>query len=234
MLQRPVGGDKQKIYLVSNKHVLCGVDSIALTFTKMKNGDLDLGNVTRVPINKIPGNIVSHPDPDIDIAIMECTGLFILLPDQLYFKAVTCDMLATFDEPELTVAQTVNFIGYPEDIYDVANNLPLVRTGIIASHPKYDYNKQAVFIIDTQVFPGSSGSLVFIDLTTENIKNGQIVLGKRDIKLLGMVSQTIIRNNQLKGLQTRTQLATEEILGLGIVYKSTVIKELVDSMPIDN
>lgn len=44
----------------------------------------------------------------------------------------------------------------------------------------------------------------------------------------------MIRNNQIKSIQTGTQLLSEEILGLGIVYKATAIKELIDSMPTDN
>lgn len=79
LLQRPVAENKIKMYLVSNKHVLCGADSIAISFTKMKNGEAEIGNVVRVPITKIQGNIVSHKDPDVDIAILECTGLFLLL-----------------------------------------------------------------------------------------------------------------------------------------------------------
>ena len=113
-------------------------------------------------------------------------------------------------------------------------NLPLIRTGMIASHPKYDYNGKPIFIIDAQVFPGSSGSPVYIDLTYENMKNGQIVIGKRNLKLLGIVSATMIRNNQLKSIQTGTKFLTEEVLGLGIVYKATAIKDLIDSMPTDN
>ena len=234
LLQRPVGEDKYKLYLISNKHVLCGADSIAISFSKVGDNGIDIGNIVRVPINNIKNSIVSHPDPNVDIAILECTGLFIMLPNQLYYKAVSYDMLATYNEPELSVAQNIYFVGYPDDRYDAKNNLPLIRTGMIASHPKYDYNGSAVFIIDAQVFPGSSGSPVFIDLTYENIKNGQIVLGKKDIKLLGIVSATMIRNNQLKSIQTENQLLTEEVLGLGIVYKATAIKELIDSMPIDN
>lgn len=105
---------------------------------------------------------------------------------------------------------------------------------MIASHPKYNYNGNDVFIIDAQVFPGSSGSPVYIDLTFENFKNGQINLSKKDIKLLRIVSATMIRNNQIKSIQTGTQFLSEEVLGLGIVYKATAIKELIDSMPIDN
>lgn len=160
ILQRPVAEDRYKLYLVSNKHVLCGAESIAISFTKMKKNSADIGNVVRIPISQIKSNIVSHPDPNVDIAILECTGLFIMLPDQLYYKAVSYDMLATFNEPELTVAENVYFVGYPDNRYDEKNNLPLIRTGMIASHPKYNYNGNAVFIIDAQVFPGSSGSPV--------------------------------------------------------------------------
>lgn len=156
------------------------------------------------------------------------------MPEQLFFKAVSYDMLATFEESELSVAQNINFIGYPDNRFDELNNLPLIRTGIIASHPRLDFNGGPVFIIDAQVFPGSSGSPVYIDLTYENIKNGEIVLGARNIKLLGVVSSTMIRNNQLQAIQTSTVYTTQGVLGLGIVFKATAIKELIDSIPIDN
>lgn len=157
-----------------------------------------------------------------------------MMHEQLYYKAVSYDMLATFNEEELSVAENVYFVGYPDNRYDMANNLPLIRTGMIASNPKYDYNGNPTFIIDAQVFPGSSGSPVYIDLTYENMKNGQIIVGKKDIKLLGIVSATMIRNNQLKSIETNTHYLTEEVLGLGIVYKSTAIKELIDTLPMNN
>lgn len=80
-------------------------------------------------------------------------------------------------------------------------------------------------------FPGSSGSPVYIDLTYENFKNGQIAIGNKKIRLLGIVAQTMVRNNQLQAVPTGTAFATQEVLGLGIVFKSTTIKELIDSMP---
>lgn len=235
MLQRPVGPNALKIYLVSNKHVLDGYDKIQISFTRMKDNMPDVGNKATIPIADLLGHVNYHPNQNVDVAVLECTGLFNLLPHQFYVKAVSYDMLATFNEPELSVAQSVNFVGYPDNRFDEVNNLPLIRTGIISSHPRLDYNGDPVFIIDAQVFPGSSGSPVYIDLTYENIKNGEIVLGAtRNIKLLGIVSATMIRNNQLQALQTSTIYATQEVLGLGIVFKSTVIKELIDTMPTDN
>ena len=234
LIQRPVSDNKYKLYLVSNKHVLCNTESIAISFTINKENEPDVGKRIRLPITNIKSNIVGHPDPNVDIAVLECTGLFILMPEQLYYKAVSYNMLASFNEKELSVAENVYFVGYPDDRYEMKNNLPLVRTGMIASNPKYDYNGNPTFIIDAQVFPGSSGSPVYIDLTYENMKNGQIIVGERNIKLLGIVSATMIRNNQLKSIETNTHYLTEEVLGLGIVYKSTAIKEVIDSMPTDN
>ncbi len=235
LLKRPVGNDKYKIYLISNKHVLCGAQSIAITFTKKKNDEPEVGKSVRFPLMNTKNCIVEHPNPNVDVAVIECTGLFLIALDSIYFKLVDYEMLATFEEPELNVAENVYFIGYPDNIYDKKNNLPLIRTGLISSLPKCDYNGDPVFIIDAQVFPGSSGSPVYIDLTYENIKNGQIALaGQRNIKLLGIVSATMVRNNKLKSVNTSTEFMTEEVLGLGIVYKSTTIKELIDSMPIDN
>ena len=234
LLQRPVDKDKCKIYLVTNKHVLKDAEAIRVTFTKNRDESPDIGNTLSIPISDSKKYIAMHPNPKVDVAILECTGLFNLFPDQLYFKAVSYDMLADFTEPELSVAENVYFVGYPDNRYDKTNNLPLIRTGLISSHPKLDYNGDPVFIIDAQVFPGSSGSPVYIDLTYENFKNGQIAIGNKKIRLLGIVAQTMVRNNQLQAVPTGTAFATQEVLGLGIVFKSTTIKELIDSMPTDN
>ena len=47
LLSRPVGENAIKMYLVSNKHVLIGPDSIALTFTLMKDGNPELAKQYR-------------------------------------------------------------------------------------------------------------------------------------------------------------------------------------------
>ena len=118
LLSRPVDENAIKIYLVSNKHVLVGAESIALTFTHMKNGEPEHGNNLRFPIDNVGANVVGHPNPNVDIAVLECTGLFVMLQDQLFVKAVSYDMLSDFTEPELNVAENVLFVGYPDNRYD--------------------------------------------------------------------------------------------------------------------
>lgn len=233
LLQRPVDKERAKIYLVSNKHVIHGADGVAFTFTGIEENNPEAKKQTKVSISDIKNKVIGHSNPEVDVAVVEITNIFNLYPDRFYFKRIPYEILADFTEPELTVAENVFFIGYPDDRYDTTNNLPLVRQGMIASHPKYDYNGTPTFIIDAQVFPGSSGSPVFIDLTYENIKNGHIVVGgKRNIKLLGIVAQTMVRNNQLKAVPAGTKFYVQDVLGLGIVFKATTIKELIDQMPL--
>ncbi len=222
--------NEYKIVLVSNKHVLMDGDEIAITFTTMKNGMPDYGKTYRFPLGNLKNNVVGHPDSDVDVAALVCTGLFNLFPNQLFFKAIPYEMLSDFTEPELSVAENVFFVGYPNGRYDKRNNLPLIRTGLIASNPKLNFNNRPEFIIDAQVFPGSSGSPVYINYSFENLKNGgDIVLSSRqNVKVLGIIAQTMIRNNQLQSVPTGTINFTEEVLGLGIVFKSTVIKETID------
>ncbi len=232
LLQRAVGQDKYKIYLVSNKHVLNAGTGFILNFITKENGTPVFSKLTRVEHSDIVGKVCGHPNPKVDVAAIELTGIFISFSDRLYYKLVDLDMLATFDEPELNLTENVSFVGFPDGRYDQANNLPLIRTGVISSHPQFNYNGLPQFVIDAQVFPGSSGSPVFIDLTYENFKNGQIAIGgSRNYKLLGIIAQTMIRNNQLQAIPTGTTFTTQEVLGLGIVFKATAIRELIESMP---
>ena len=96
------------------------------------------------------------------------------------------------------------------------HNLPILRVGHIASIPKIDFNNQSQFVIDAQVFPGSSGSPLFTTLE-----------GK--FMLLGVVSQTMVRNQNLQAIPAvNTNSGIQEVIGLGIVIKAPLIKELID------
>lgn len=209
-LHKQVGPGAYKIFLVTNRHVLDrDVDSISLVFTKAKNGEPLVGQCEEVLIERV-GRMVIHPN--VDLAVLDISALIARFPDTLYFKAVPYEALADFEEPELSVAAPVYFIGYPEGISDVQNNFPLVRKGIISSHPKVDFNDLPQVIVDAQVFPGSSGSPVFVNLRTD----GQMSDGRPIIKLLGVVTATF-----LKGQDT---------LGLGIVIKATCLRQMIDDI----
>lgn len=226
LLSRPVSGDKYKLYLVSNKHILIGTPKILVSFICKENGEPQHQRVHKVEIQGVDQAVKGHPDPEVDIAAIECTGMLVDMIDRIYYKHIPYDLLADFDEPELSIAENVYFVGYPAGRFDTSNNLPLMRIGMIASHPKFDFNGKPQFVIDAQVFPGSSGSPVYIDLTYENFRNGRIVVGERKLKLLGIVAQTMLRNNVLQAVPTSTNYVMQEVMGLGIVLSRQRLKNL--------
>ena len=115
------------------------------------------------------------------------------------------------DYEKVALGSDVLFVGFPNGLYDMKNNLPLVRRGSLASLPNLDFDGRGELVIDAQVFPGSSGSPVFIDWD-------------ETYKLLGVISGTFERS-------AATEASEEEIfptLGLGVVVKQRHVRELVD------
>jgi len=43
-------------------------------------------------------------------------------------------------------------IGYPSGLWDTKNNLPIVRKGITATTPYFDYNGKREFLVDIAAF----------------------------------------------------------------------------------
>ncbi len=88
--------------------------------------------------------------------------------------------------PKYGVFQEVKFIGYPIGIWDEKNNLPVARRGMTATDPAVDYNGRAEFLVDAAVFPGSSGSPVYIANEGMNFFDGGLYAGSR-IRFLGIL-----------------------------------------------
>lgn len=210
-----------KLMLISNKHVLLGSDDISKCNRKLMihlnkkkdNGMPDLGNIHWFNIDNFEYRCYPHPNPDVDLACFDVTDI---LSENVYFKYLDKGHLNPIDYNAVAPGSEVIFVGYPEDRYDTVNNLPLIRTGSVASIPDVDFNGRGEVVIDAQVFPGQSGSPVFV-------RSGRLSA------LLGVVCQTMVKNSQLRALPTNMhRVGVEQILGLGIVIKQRHVIELVD------
>jgi hypothetical protein len=62
----------------------------------------------------------------------------------------------------MPVIQDVFMYGYPIGLWDQYNNLPIVRKGVLASHPALPFSGKPMGAVDIATFPGSSGSPLFI------------------------------------------------------------------------
>ncbi|MCX5809825.1 MAG: serine protease [Proteobacteria bacterium] len=215
----PVTPDQTCILLISNKHVYGdGKTPIQLVFHKKdvaQTGKPDLGQTVTLRDNSFQSVYTTHPDSIVDLA---CINVSKIGNEELsiFFKTLDDNLLADFNHEQLLPGNEVWFIGYPENRFDTKHNLPILRHGYIASIPKIDFEGQRQFLIDAQVFQGSSGSPVFTTLGNQ-------------FKLIGVVARTMIKNEKLQSIPTATVLSVPQVIGLGIVLKSTLLVELLET-----
>jgi len=206
--------------LITNRHVLSEkYEPIDLIF-HCNNGGTEpaLDKFKPVRFQNYEKYCYFHSKKEVDLAALNLSSL--TGEKDLYWKHLYEDILIDFEKDEVLAGEEVWFIGYPENRFDTVHNLPLLRKGFISSLPKVDFNGRPEVVIDAQVFPGSSGSPVFTVI-------------KGTAKLLGVVSQTMIKNNQLQTVPTKHVEIVQEVLGLGIVIKSSVLKEFIKEIASD-
>lgn len=210
--------NRSVILLISNKHVYGGANQrIVLNFHRRDPENPEkpkLGEIRTLEAEEFSGLYTEHPDPNIDLACLNIS--LISQPEQeIFYKTIHPEIMSDFTEPDFLPGKEVWFVGYPENRFDATHNLPILRKGSIASVPKVDFNGQKQMVIDAQVFPGSSGSPVFTVLGTK-------------YKFVGVVTETMIRHQKLQAIPVGVAAGVQQVLGLGIILKATLVKELID------
>ena len=207
--------DSSITLLISNKHVFSdskGTLKISLN-KKDSEGNPDYGNVKPFIYRNFEHAYFEHPSNEVDLA---CVNVSRISHHDVYYRNLNDAFLKDIDYDFVPPSSEVIFVGYPENRFDVVNNLPLIRKGSIASVPDIDFNGKGQIVIDAQVFQGSSGSPVFVAIKNEYV-------------LLGVVSETMIRHSRLQTLPaTMPNIGVQQILGLGIVIKQVYVKELIN------
>ena len=125
-------------------------------------------------------------------------------------------------------ASDVIVCSYPHGFYDTVNKYPIIKSGIVASSWGKLFEGDPCFLIDCQLFPGSSGGLVLskpadIRPTPDyaHIPAAQRLCGKQ-YALLGIFSHTLA-----KPLPDEDGKIHNKELGLGIVWYGELISEIV-------
>lgn len=205
-------------FLVSNKHVYGDPNrTIILNFHKLRSGsdEPDLGQTFSVRIENFSAHYYEHPNPQIDLACINVSA-FCGRDNGVYSKHIHAEFFEPIAPEKLFPGSEVSFIGYPDNRFDVVHNLPILRKGYLATLPTVDFNGLKQVLIDAQVFPGSSGSPVFV-----------VVEGR--YRLLGVVTQTMIKNEELKAIPAEHSYVVQQTIGLGIVLKTELVTELIEA-----
>lgn len=219
-------GDYGKVFLVTNRHVVENTYDATIKFHRADNlqmtnliGEYKLSFKKHLLWQK---SWIFHPDETIDLAIFDFTSYLEQLYKEnifLYYKLIDINSIPSNEEVDNIIAlEQVTFVGYPAGLKDTNSNLPIARKGYLATPLHENFCGKPDFLIDAGVFPGSSGSPVFIynDGTSFKLANGNSFMGGFSrFWLIGVIYAThLTANNQY--------------LNLGAVVKSEKIKELIN------
>lgn len=240
---RTIEADRGHVLLVTNKHVLPpegAAKSIRIRVT-VKLADKPEVRFVEIPVvgtnGKYLPNVKAHPNPGFDIAVVNVTEP--IVRQQIQGTWLPLDLFATPEKlknENITVGDEIFLLGYPDAIYDPRNVFPVLRTGVIATVPTEGYafndslrqryglpDRIDGFLIDANVFPGSSGSVVVLKQQATIIgPQGQTVVSaaKKIPYVLGIISASIPI--------TDTALGSVQRMGLGIAYSADAIRAAID------
>ena len=206
--------------LITNYHVL--ENSIA-GFVELHIGDngKPTNKSIRVQFNNsiISGNRLG----ELDIIAIPLASTLIDFQNKgidVFFRSVDQNMIPTTEQQQNFAAiENITFIGYPSSIYDEKNKISVIRQGITATPIWNDFKGEEVFLIDAGVFPGSSGSPVFIFNQGSYPTADGIAIGNR-LLFVGVISQTMLINDQ----------NGKDYLNLGKVINSRAMYRELDTL----
>ncbi|MCY4654306.1 MAG: hypothetical protein OXC95_14220 [Dehalococcoidia bacterium] len=229
-------------FLVTNKHVVPKtIEQLSFSFTAQAVDEYapDFNQVIPVTLRGIHARQwFGHPSDEVDVTVFPLQMTLNKVSDKgqhPYITKITADNFPSEENLKaLNAIEDILFIGYPNGIYDKENNLPIVRRGSTASFPIVDYNGEPKFLIDASVFPGSSGSPVFVYNAGSWIEDGAAVLGRERVIFLGVLSSVLYRETdgsvEFREIPAtvETIVKTKEMIDLGVAYKARTIMEAVE------
>lgn len=187
--------DEQNLYLVTNKHVICGeryyenpepkIDQIKLNLhTDAKN----LSQNEQLVVDLFDGGNrkwLEHSNRDFDVILIPLSinrEKYVIMPTNKSF----------IESSNIQVGfEKIFVMGYPFGWYDTVNNLPITRIGHLSSPFKVPFQGKPIMLGDVETHPGMSGGPVFMNLedyvTIEGSKRTKN-LGAHKVILVGIHS----------------------------------------------
>lgn len=227
-----IKGENNVPVLVTNKHVIKDSKIGRLVFTISDDlNNPQYGEKYSYTITDFEKLFFLHPDSEVDLCILPMNPI---LEDakknrnkNLFTISLDESVIPTQEKLEsLSALEDVIMIGYPNGLWDEANNLPIIRRGVTAIHPKFNYNNKTDIVVDIACFSGSSGSPVCIFNQGSYSNDNGIFVGNR-FMLLGILyagpQQTAIGEIQTVTIPTIAIPITRTniMINLGYAVKSS-------------
>ncbi len=176
--------------IVTNKHVLRNAVRAVFNLTlRADGGGPDIGRHEAVTVHGLDALCIAHPNDSVDLIALPIGAVLNAASKKgTAYHFVALDRTLVPNQSllnSLSIMEEIVMIGYPNGMWDQNHNLPIIRRGITATHPRLPLNGKPEFLIDAACFPGSSGSPVFLANIGSFIEpSGTVCIGSR-IALLG-------------------------------------------------
>lgn len=227
------------VFLITNRHAIPPEGrraNIHVRVTKRNSATSEIKDMA-VPVVGADGKYLStiRVNPRFDVVAIKITQN--LKDNSADCCFVDTNLFATREvvaKEKLTLGDEIFLLGYPAGIYEEKNTSPILRQGVIATDPKEDFsvnqNLQREFrlppsipgfLIDANVFPGSSGSMVILkpQLFTQPAEGVVEARGRTPFYVLGVVFGSLPITDSAIGAKQR--------MGLGIVLSADTILDTI-------
>jgi len=210
--------------LVTNYHVIQDITRGIFEFVLREN---DMPTKQKIRVEFDPSVIRINEPPEIDLVAIPIAPIINELEVKhkpVFFRSITQEIIPDIQQiNDLSAIEEVIFIGYPSGLSDSYNMSPIVRRGITATPVWNKFKGKDAFLIDAGVFPGSSGSPVFLFNQGSYSSGNTIIIGSR-IFFLGILAETFIGSVQSNVSNEQSKV----FLGLGEVINSNTILEYLN------
>lgn len=217
-------------YLVTNKHVLMGHETIVIMMQEIESGKIkemkaELFDKDKNPLYRI------HSNNSIDIAILPLNAQAII-SNNLEFPAFDIDENA-MSSKEL-IAKGVNegsllyMLGFPLGLVNKESKIPICRLGCVARISDEQIAESNNILVDIQNFPGNSGSPIisrpeFVSVANTPSFNKSV--------LMGIVHSYIPYQEKLINSQTKQVVEIKsENSGIANMHPVEFIRDIIDTI----
>lgn len=227
-------------WLVTNRHValpkINDTEIIPDTFTfnlrQIVNDKIQWLPIT-LSKNDYLERLKVHCDNIVDVAVIEVGDLIV---EQIKagvslvsHAGLTSDHLPQNSKLSINVGDDILVAGYPRGFYDMENKFPIVKSGIISSKWGCGFNGKPVFLIDSKLFPGSSGSVVLTKPQYVAVIDGNLMYNKDGSYIfLGIYSGEPIRQNAPIEFEDMT-IIKKDSYNVGNVWYATLVPDIIQN-----
>lgn len=220
-------GKKYRFFLISNKHVLNGNDSI---WVKFNASDMSGSKDYRLPLKYRNGRSawVGHPEVTVDIGAIFLNANTLQKENRKFgiFRSDehVADMTSLISDG-VSEGDGVFALGFPMNMVDTSKQFVICRSGAIARIRDMFDSKGNSFLVDAPVFPGNSGGPVILKPEAVAIQGTKPI---SSAILVGIVYSYVPYTDVAVSQQTgKVRTLFEENSGLTLVHHAGLIKETV-------